>query len=203
MGSKRRIAKYILPIMLEHRNPDQWWVEPFVGGGNMIDKVDGLRLGSDANKWAIQALLSIRDHADELPKNNREFTEEDYNKLKDEAIKSIGEEKKVSKKELKALEDLRMIRYKISQIKSLKQIELAKWMGVTPKTIQMWALNKPITLVSLEKEGFEVEERSEYDNTMANDQEIFSEPIEKEAEGTIIHTNTHYSTDKQLIAVDK
>ena len=82
MGSKRRIAKHILPIMLEHRTPNQWWVEPFVGGGNMIDKVDGLRLGSDSNKWAIQALLSIRDHADELPKNNREFTEEDFNKLK-------------------------------------------------------------------------------------------------------------------------
>ena len=42
MGSKRRIAKYILPIMLEHRAPNQWWVEPFVGGGNMIDKVDVL-----------------------------------------------------------------------------------------------------------------------------------------------------------------
>ena len=82
MGSKRRIAKYILPIMLEHRTPNQWWVEPFVGGGNMIDKVDGLRLGSDSNKWAIQALLSIRDHADELPKNNKEFTAEDYSKLK-------------------------------------------------------------------------------------------------------------------------
>lgn len=82
MGSKKRIAKYILPIMLEHRTPNQWWVEPFVGGGNVIDKVDGLRLGSDSNKWAIQALLSVRDHADELPKNNREFTEEDYSKLK-------------------------------------------------------------------------------------------------------------------------
>lgn len=41
MGSKRRVAKYILPIMLAERKPDQWWVEPFVGGGNMIDKVEG------------------------------------------------------------------------------------------------------------------------------------------------------------------
>jgi DNA adenine methylase len=46
MGSKNRIAKYILPIMLAERKPDQWWVEPFVGGGNMIDKVDGNRIGA-------------------------------------------------------------------------------------------------------------------------------------------------------------
>lgn len=33
MGSKRRIAKYILPIMLSYRKEGQTWVEPFVGGG--------------------------------------------------------------------------------------------------------------------------------------------------------------------------
>ena len=49
MGSKARIAKYILPIILKDRKPDQWYVEPFVGGCNTIDKVEGLRLGSDAN----------------------------------------------------------------------------------------------------------------------------------------------------------
>ena len=32
MGSKNRIAKYILPIMLKDRKPNQYWVEPFVGG---------------------------------------------------------------------------------------------------------------------------------------------------------------------------
>jgi len=34
MGSKTRIAKYILPIMLKERKEGQVWVEPFVGGGN-------------------------------------------------------------------------------------------------------------------------------------------------------------------------
>lgn len=82
MGSKNRIAKYILPIMLAKRKPDQWWVEPFVGGGNMIDKVAGKRIGSDLNYFAIDALYSIRDHIDELPVNNFEFTEADYKKLK-------------------------------------------------------------------------------------------------------------------------
>ena len=37
MGSKNRIAKYILPIMLESRAEGMTWVEPFVGGANMID----------------------------------------------------------------------------------------------------------------------------------------------------------------------
>ena len=82
MGSKRRIAKHILPIMLQHRSDGQTWVEPFVGGGNMIEKVTGDRIGADVNKWAIEGLISIRDHVDELPKSNREFTEEDYSRLK-------------------------------------------------------------------------------------------------------------------------
>lgn len=46
MGSKARIAKHILPVMLAYRkDDDQLWVEPFVGGGNIIDKVGGNRLG--------------------------------------------------------------------------------------------------------------------------------------------------------------
>ena len=40
MGSKNRVAKEILPIMLKERG-QRTWVEPFVGGANMIDKVDG------------------------------------------------------------------------------------------------------------------------------------------------------------------
>ena len=83
MGSKNRIAKYILPIMLAERKPGQWWVEPFVGGGNMIDKVTGKRLGADGNKYVIEALRSIRDCVDDLPKNNTEFTEEDYRGLRE------------------------------------------------------------------------------------------------------------------------
>ena len=38
MGSKTRIAKEILPIMLKNRTENQFWVEPFVGGGNIDRK---------------------------------------------------------------------------------------------------------------------------------------------------------------------
>ena len=76
MGSKRRIAKHILPIMLDGHSGT--WVEPFVGGGNMIDKVPGPRIGADVNPEVIKALRFIRDYADRLPQNNQEFTESDY-----------------------------------------------------------------------------------------------------------------------------
>lgn len=56
MGSKARIAKHILPIILKDRKDGQWYVEPFVGGANMIDKVDGNRIGSDLNKPLIACL---------------------------------------------------------------------------------------------------------------------------------------------------
>lgn len=53
MGSKLRIAKYILPIILKDRKDGQYYVEPFCGGCNTIDKVKGLRIGNDKNKFLI------------------------------------------------------------------------------------------------------------------------------------------------------
>ena len=53
MGSKNRIAKYILPIILKDRKENQYYVEPFVGGANMIDKVDSNRIGADNNEYLI------------------------------------------------------------------------------------------------------------------------------------------------------
>lgn len=60
MGSKNRIAKHLLPIMLKNRG-NRTWVEPFVGGANMIDKVGGDRIGSDTHKHLIALLKSLQD----------------------------------------------------------------------------------------------------------------------------------------------
>lgn len=49
MGSKARHAKEILPIILAGRTDGQWYVEPFVGGANVIDKVGGNRIAADFN----------------------------------------------------------------------------------------------------------------------------------------------------------
>jgi len=61
MGSKNRIAKHILPIVLKDRKEGQWYVEPFVGGANMIDKVDGLRLGADNNIYLIELYRKLQN----------------------------------------------------------------------------------------------------------------------------------------------
>ena len=53
VGSKLWIAKYILPIILQDRTPDQLYIEPFCGGCNSMDKVDGLRLANDSNHYLI------------------------------------------------------------------------------------------------------------------------------------------------------
>ena len=78
MGSKNRIAKHILPIMLKERG-DRTWVEPFVGGGNLIDKVEGFRIGADLNPYVIEALKLIRDNPESLPDH---VSEEMYQELK-------------------------------------------------------------------------------------------------------------------------
>lgn len=61
MGSKRKIAKYILPIILQDRLPNQYYVEPFVGGANVIDKVTGNRIGGELNKYIAALLIKISE----------------------------------------------------------------------------------------------------------------------------------------------
>lgn len=53
MGSKSRIAKHILPIILDGRKDGQYYVEPFCGGCNTIDKVSGNRIANDGNPYLI------------------------------------------------------------------------------------------------------------------------------------------------------
>lgn len=57
------------------------WVEPFVGGANIIDKVpdDFRRIGIDYNEHTIKALIAIRDLVNELP---AEISENYYKSLK-------------------------------------------------------------------------------------------------------------------------
>lgn len=71
MGSKRRIAKHIIPIMTDEADKSgiTTWIEPFVGGGNLIDKVPDRfnRKGYDLNPHVIQAMIDIRDSPGDLP----------------------------------------------------------------------------------------------------------------------------------------
>lgn len=80
MGSKARIAKHILPIILKDRKDGQWYVEPFVGGANVIDKVDGNRIGADLNPY----LIAILRHCEQQKSNDLadNISEEEYNHIK-------------------------------------------------------------------------------------------------------------------------
>ena len=53
MGSKNRISKEIIPIILKYRKENQYYVEPFCGGLGTMDKVSGNRIASDKNKYLI------------------------------------------------------------------------------------------------------------------------------------------------------
>ena len=54
MGSKNRISKELLLIITKYLTKDMWYVEPFGGGANMIDKVKhDKRLGNDYNEYLI------------------------------------------------------------------------------------------------------------------------------------------------------
>ncbi len=53
MGSKARYAKYILPIILKDRQEGQYYVEPFCGGCNTLDKVENPRIGNDIHPHLI------------------------------------------------------------------------------------------------------------------------------------------------------
>lgn len=82
MGSKARIAKHILPIILKDRKEGQCYVEPFVGGANLIDKVDGWRIGADFNEFIIRALIMVRDSPELIPRDNTEYTRAMYEAAK-------------------------------------------------------------------------------------------------------------------------
>ena len=66
-GSKARLRKYILPIIQEciDKNNIETYIEPFVGGANLIDHVICKnRIGSDLNEELIELLCYMRDNPD-------------------------------------------------------------------------------------------------------------------------------------------
>lgn len=78
VGSKNKYAKELLSIILKDRLPYQFYVEPFVGGCNIIDKVGGNRIGNDIHYYLIELLKSIQDGW--IPPNY--ISEEEYKIIK-------------------------------------------------------------------------------------------------------------------------
>jgi len=71
LGSKNKISKYIVPIIQSYidKYHINTYVEPFVGGANIIDKIRcNNKIGYDKNKYLI-ALLQNVNKIKELPDN--------------------------------------------------------------------------------------------------------------------------------------
>src|ERR1041384_5961732 len=82
MGSKAKIAKEILPIILADRTDNQWFVDLFCGGCNLLDKVMGKRIGNDINKHLIamwQGLQKDYDRPYEIDKSTYDCARDVYN----------------------------------------------------------------------------------------------------------------------------
>lgn len=91
-GSKARIAKYIVPIIQEciDRNKVSKYIEPFVGGANIIDKIDCYyKIGYDINEYLI-ALLKEAQRNPDLTFLPEECSFEHYKEVRDSYNKKDG-----------------------------------------------------------------------------------------------------------------
>lgn len=76
MGSKSRIAKYIVPIIQSYIDElkCEYYLEPFVGGANVIDKiVCPNKVGSDKNKYLIALLKRVQSKEPLLEEVSKEL----------------------------------------------------------------------------------------------------------------------------------
>jgi DNA adenine methylase len=78
VGCKKKIANDFLPLIIKNREADQWYVEPFVGGFNVIDKINGNRIANDTNYYLIELFRAIQNGW--IPP--LQISEEEYNDIK-------------------------------------------------------------------------------------------------------------------------
>lgn len=69
MGSKNKLAKELVPIIQSYiTNNTTAYIEPFVGGANIIDKIEcKKKVGSDVHKQLIALLNHAKHTVDDVP----------------------------------------------------------------------------------------------------------------------------------------
>ena len=83
MGSKGRHARAVVPVLMAAHEQSQWYVEPFVGGGNMLSEVPAkLKWGNDTAEYAV-ALLEAVSKGWEPPES---LSEADYYLIKEDPL---------------------------------------------------------------------------------------------------------------------
>lgn len=94
MGSKSRIAKHIIPIIQSYidKNPTNTvYIEPFVGGANVIDKIKcPTRKGCDLNKYVIALFRHLQNGGKLYESVSRELYNEAREDWKNQSGKFKG-----------------------------------------------------------------------------------------------------------------
>lgn len=82
VGSKNKLSGDLSPIIQSYITEDtKGYLEPFVGGANMIDKIQcKVKIGCDIHKQLIALLNYARGNTDKLPDR---ILEDEYKKVKD------------------------------------------------------------------------------------------------------------------------
>lgn len=82
VGSKNRLAKELAPIIQSYITDNtKGYLEPFVGGANMIDKIEcKKKIGLDIHKELIALLKYVQNGNNELPQH---ISEEEYVNVRD------------------------------------------------------------------------------------------------------------------------
>lgn len=77
-GGKAKISKYIVDYLENVRKENQVFVEPFVGGANIVSKMSGTRRAYDFNEYLIAMYQGVQNGYD-LPNT---ITQEQYKYIK-------------------------------------------------------------------------------------------------------------------------
>lgn len=78
LGSKNRLSKHLAPIIQSYVDKGcVGYIEPFVGGANMIDKIKcNNKIGSDVDKYIIATLQGLQDGVEPPKEVSRELYDE-------------------------------------------------------------------------------------------------------------------------------
>lgn len=89
IGSKNKLSKELVPIIQSYITEDtEGYLEPFVGGANMIDKIKCKnKIGYDIHKHLIALLNKVKEDCDSIP---NEISEDTYNEVKNNKEKYPG-----------------------------------------------------------------------------------------------------------------
>ena len=78
LGGKYRSAKEIIAVVLADREPGQWYVEPFLGGCNVLPHVTGPRLACEIRPELVELYLAVANGW----KPPESVSEEEYQAIK-------------------------------------------------------------------------------------------------------------------------